>query len=405
MTIMTTEEKTYSMQVRLFGKFEITDGETLLTKDSIRSDMVTKLFAYLLSHNRMGCTIQELTDVFWPEEKSENPAGALKNLMYRLRKILNESWPGVNMLITGRGSYHWNTDIPVTIDVHEMEELIQQARDTEDESDKVMYLRQAVDLYRGKVLSDYSNEYWVMSMQAYSHSQYLQAVKALCALLEKRSMFSIMEEICLKAIDQDQLDEDLHGWLMRAYIGQNKQGLAQQHYQDTVKIIYDNLGVEPSEDLRKIYDDAMRQMHSQEADLDVVQSRLKESNDEHVGAFMCEYGVFKKIYELEARRVDRMGLSIFLSLITMDVDQKPKLHQTELEVQSAAMDQMQGVLLNCLRSGDLVTRYSSNQFLVMLQGCNYENAKRVMGRVDEHYSNMHRHVHAGIEYSFKEMEL
>jgi hypothetical protein len=25
--------------------------------------------------------------------------------------------------------------------------------------------------------------------------------------------------------------------------------------------------------------------------------------------------------------------------------------------------------------------------------------------VDEHYTNMHRHVHAGIEYSFKEMEL
>ena len=86
------EEQYPELKVRMFGKFQITDSRGTLDAESVHSEMLICLMAYMVSHRDRGLTVQELIDVLWPQDESDNPAGALKNLIYRLRKYLNQIW-------------------------------------------------------------------------------------------------------------------------------------------------------------------------------------------------------------------------------------------------------------------------------------------------------------------------
>lgn len=397
--------KQLMIYAQFFAQFQMAEENVPLSQDQIRSDMVTKLLSYMIYHRGKNTSVQELAEVLWPDDRSDNPAGALKNLMYRLRNILKKTWGDRNFVITGKGSYQWNPELPVGVDAEEFEKLCTEAKEESDPEQKILKEKKAVALYKGRFLPEFSDEYWIMSLSVYYHSLFLSVVKELAALLEAENQFEEMERICRKAIEMDSLDEELHCCLLRAYIGGNKQSLAAEHYRETVELLYDNLGVRPSEDLQEIYDEMMKQLHDQEADLNVIQEELREAKEKR-GAFYCEYGVFKKTYELEVRRAGRIGMSIYLSLITLHTEAKLEKGSVEyLSVMSGGMDQMQAVLLNSLRSGDVVTRYSTSQFLVMLPGCQYENARMVLDRINYNFYSIKKHAKVRIQYSLDELNL
>lgn len=390
---------------QLFACLELTEGEKKLSQEQMRSDMVTRLLSYLICHRSKSSTVQELTEVLWPDDRSDNPAGALKNLMYRLRTILKKTWQEGDFVLTGRGNYRWNPDCPVLVDAEEFERLCREAGQETEGERKTEKLLEAVGLYRGRFLPDFADEYWIMSLSVYYHSLYLNAVKELAGLLESAGRFEEMERICRRAIELDPLDEELHCCLLKAYIGENKQNLAADHYRETVELLYDNLGVKPSDELQAVFDEMMKQLHEQESDLSVIQEELREEKKKR-GAFYCEYGVFKKTYELEVRRGGRLGMAVYLSLVTLHPEKKLEKGSEEYRgLMNAGMDQMQEVLLSSLRSGDVITRYSASQFLVMLPGCQYENARMVLDRINYNFYSLKKHAKVRIQYSLDELNL
>lgn len=76
-----------SMSIKMFNTFSITYDDKILTYEEIRSDKVIKLLVYLLTHRTHSISSAEITDVLWQNEEIDNPAGALKNLVYRLRTL------------------------------------------------------------------------------------------------------------------------------------------------------------------------------------------------------------------------------------------------------------------------------------------------------------------------------
>lgn len=390
---------------QLFTNLELTENDRKLSQEQIRSDMVTRLLSYLICHRNSSVTVTELTESLWPDDRSGNPAGALKNLMYRLRNILKKTWGDGEFVITGRGSYRWNAQHPVCVDAEEFERLCREAKNAEKTEEKTEKLLKAVGLYKGKFLPELADEYWIMSMSVYYHGLYLNAVKELSGLLAEAGRFEEMEEICRRAIELDPLEEELHCCLLKAYIGGNKQNLAAEHYRETVELLYDNLGVKPSDELQSVFEEMMKQLHEQEADLSVIQEELKEEKKRR-GAFFCEYGVFKKIYELEVRRAGRLGMAVYMSLVTLYPESNTEKERDEYRaLLNQGMDQMQEVLLSSLRSGDAVTRYSASQFLVMLPGCQYENARKVMDRINYNFYSIRKHARVRIQYSLDELDL
>ncbi len=389
------------LTVRMFGEFQMTNQDGVLNAEVIRSEMLTRLLTYMICNRNKSVTAQELIEFLWAEKESDNPAGALKNLMYRLRNLLKKTWGAYDFIQTGKGTYQWNPEIILHVDMEEFELCCKNTG--EDIEEQLAMSRRAFSLYQGPLLPELSGEYWVISMSTYYQSMYLKLVKHFAKLLEEQKNFVEEEEVCRKAIQLEPLDEEIHCFLMRAMIAENKHKMAVEHYQETVKYLYDTLGVRPSEELQELYENMQKIQHDHESNIDIIQEDLKEKNLP-TGAFLCEYGVFRKIYALESRSTSRMGISVHLSLVSMHLNFQS---YSDGEIQHDKMKEgvalLEETLLRGLRASDVICRYSVNQFLVMLPACQYEDAKMVMNRLKNMFYRSGKMKDVILQYSIDEI--
>ena len=114
-----------------------------------------------------------------------------------------------------------------------------------------------------------------------------------------------------------------------------------------------------------------------ELDLNIIKENLKEKTYSK-GAFYCELGLFKELCQIEARSIARTGVSINLALFTIiDINGAPiKQH-----IMNKYMDKLHSSIQESLRRGDVFTRYSLCQYIVMLPSTSFENADMVSGRI------------------------
>ncbi len=389
------------LQAKLFGRFEFRAGEKVLNDDNIRSEMLTKLFSYCLCHRQRPIGAQEFVDILWEEDESDNPLGALKNLMYRLRALMKKVLGEGDFILTSRGAYMWNPDLTVKLDIEEFAGLCKKADEPSlAKEEKQRILLEACKLYAGPFLPKLSTEQWVVPLVTYYHSMYLTCVKELTILLDEAKEYDIMAEVCSAAIDMDPLDEKLHYFLIKALIGQGKQGLALEHYTAATAMLYENLGVSPSDELRALYRDIVKLKHVQEMDISVIQEDLAEAIQPK-GAFFCDYGIFREVYRLEYRRMERMGMSVYVSLITLTLPSSMENDRDKsVRLISSAMRQMRLALADTLRVGDVVSQYSASQYIALLPTCTYENANAVMQRVVSRYYKINKKQIAAAQISY-----
>ena len=78
------------LTVTMFGGFEVTYGETAVIPRDARNSKVVQLFQYLLCRRGSMIPQGELIEVLLGEADCANPLAVLKNIVYRLRKLLGE---------------------------------------------------------------------------------------------------------------------------------------------------------------------------------------------------------------------------------------------------------------------------------------------------------------------------
>ena len=81
------------MQVKFLGSFSIKVNDCILDESTLCSKMLTKLLVYILANHDRCVTNTELIQYLWSDSQIDSPKAALKNLMCRLRNILNKSSP------------------------------------------------------------------------------------------------------------------------------------------------------------------------------------------------------------------------------------------------------------------------------------------------------------------------
>ena len=386
---MENMEKKDVLYIQLFDKFYISDGETGLGEEEIHSKMLLKLFSYIYTHKRKVIPTEELIDALWEGEGSANPPGALKNLVYRLRSILKEKWPEKEFILSARGSYQWNNEIYAISDAEMLKDCYQQGIKEEDLERSKAHLLKAIEKYQGEFLPKASRSAWVISEGTFYHSIYLSAVKELAKLLEHQQEYEMLEEICNEALKKDALNEELHGWFIKALLHQKKVSLAEGQYKKAADLLYENLGVSPSDELKGLYQEFLKKNHKVGGNISFIRQELSQS--ERVGAFFCEYGVFKEIYLLEEARARRTDSSICLVLITLEpIWDVERVSQEYLKIINEGMEFLHHVLIEKLRIADVVSRYSFSQYILMLSSEQEDVAGKVMERIKTHFNHSYK---------------
>lgn len=375
-----------SIQVRTFGEFSMTyNGNTVNDQDN-RSKKSWTIIEYLVTNHTRSITQSQLIELLWTEDNiGDAPENALKTCLHRARDVLTKlDYPGASkMILHKRGTFSWNGDIPLETDFDLFEHCCTVAGDKEYSDEvRIENYKKALELYSGDFLPKCSSDDWAAPVVTYYHSLFVKMAHDYLAMLDEKQMYQDMVDCCCHATTIDGYDELIHYYFILGLYKLGKQKKALERYESVMSLFYNNYGINPSEKFITLHEEILKSENSFEADLSVIQNDLVDQAAIK-GAFYCQYGVFKQLYRLEARSVERSGQSIYLCLITLNVpasldDNKPL---------ATAMTRMQQVITHSLRTGDPFARYSKNQYVIMLPSACYENSIMIGERILKNYDN------------------
>jgi len=391
-----------TLQVSMLGSFTITrDGNTIDDSNN-RMRKVWLLIAYLIYTRRKPVNQEALLALLESTNGDcEDPAGRLKALLYRARTLLhglgNKS--GHDLIIYKDNTYQWNAQIPLQLDTEEFDRLCVAAFSESGEARLSCFL-QALVLYQGDFLPKLSTELWAIPIASYYHQRFLDAASETLVLLEERKRWQEAAALCNRALQIEPYSEELYQHLMRCQIATGDQAAALASYETMRSVLFDTFGVIPSEESRKLQREASREAETVSIPSDDVRDQLLENTDVH-GAMYCEYDFFRFLYQVQARSIVRTGDTIHIALLTLHGVDRKILPRRSLD---RAADNLQDLLLCNLRQGDVVTRCSASQLLVMLPQANYENSCAVCQRIIKAFNRQYPHSPAQIHFSVHPLE-
>ena len=232
-----------TLEFRILGPLEAFDGDRQL---SLGGPKTRALLALLLLHPNEVISSDRLIDELWGADSPEDAAGALRVNVSRLRKALPP-----DVLATRSPGYVLQLE-PDTLDLIRFERLVDEGRSllarglVADVSER---LRQALSLWRGPALADFTYERFAQAAIARLEEIRLAAVElridADLALGRHDELVGELEAL----VAEHPLRERLRRCLMTALYRCGRQAEALDAFQHARRALVDELGIEPSAEL------------------------------------------------------------------------------------------------------------------------------------------------------------
>ena len=387
-----------TLQVQMLGQFTLRYGDRTISDSDDRSRRVWSLLAYMLYNHGRSFAQEELIHLYWSNgEKSADPGNALKSIFHRIRTALDKLQPGLGRLLVRRksGRYFWNNAMPLSLDIEDFEAHFHAAEAAGDDDVRLAEYQAALALYAGDPLPRMTDEIWTIPIVAYYHSLYTRAAAGAIELLEKQERTAEAVALCRRAIHIEPYQEDLYEHLMRGLLRTGDMKGAMSVYEEMSELLFAHFGVMPSETLRTLYRQATRTVNDRTLTMDEVCSQLEEPAP-HGGAMVCEYDFFKILYRAEARSIARNGHSANICLLSVSGKDGEMLARRSLD---PAMNNLQVLVQNNLRRGDVIARCSISQYIILLPQANYENSRMVADRLVSAFYRRYPHSPARLRYT------
>ena len=171
-------------------------------------------------------------------------------------------------------------------------------------------------------------------------------------------------------------------------------------YEEMREVLSSNLGIMPNEESQAIYQEILPNINTQVLTMDMIREQLREK-DPPSGALICDYAFFKLFYQAEARSVARRGDAVHVGVLSVMGEDGKELPQRSLE---RAMENLRTQVQNGLRRGDVASRCSASQYVLMLLQANYENSCMVCDRIARSFARAHPHSPARIHCTVLPLE-
>ncbi|MDR1589394.1 MAG: winged helix-turn-helix domain-containing protein [Oscillospiraceae bacterium] len=372
------------ININMLGGFSISYGGHVISDMRSRPRKAWLLLEYLIAHRNRVITQDELIAMLWPLDDVDDAVNTLKTLLHRVRALLSglDLGSAKQVVAYHRGTYAWAPRLPCVVDADEFTRLCKSADDPDvSAEDKLSILTSAVETYGGRFLPNHVHEPWVASLDAQYHSLYTEAVYALTDALRSKGRMADVAAICRRASALDPYNEELHIRLIRALAASGEAQNAISHYDYITELFYNGFGITPSKDLTAIYSELVKTTRVRELNLSAIKDDLRESGADD-GCLFVEYEFFKIIYRLEARSEARTGQVVYLALVTV-TDQMGE--RPVLKTLKKTMDKLKETISQSLRRGDVFTRFSVSQYLILLPAATFEDGQTVTKRIAKQF--------------------
>jgi class 3 adenylate cyclase len=203
------------------------------------------LLAFLLLHANELISSDRLIDEVWGPDPPKTAGASLQNYVSRLRKAI-----GPELIVSQPSGYVLRVD-PQHFDLARFERLVAEARDA-PLPERAEKLRAALALWRGRALEDLAFEPFIRDDAGRLEEARLEALEErIDADLAVGMGHDLVVEL-EALVEEHPLRERFRAQLMLALYRAGRQAEALQAYQDARRVLMDELGLEPSEELRAL---------------------------------------------------------------------------------------------------------------------------------------------------------
>lgn len=213
----------------------------------------------------------EIAGLLWPDENEKVAKKNLRNALYQAKKTLDCEFiisPKKSILVL-------NEELNIKTDIHSFIE--------KPESN--------LDLYDGDFLNGFflkeadSYEFWITKMRNYYQDEFISTCFNKIEEDINNSTYDDVEKNINRLTEIDEFDERNYRLLMKYYQKTNRHEKVIETYYDLSKHFQEELGVDPDEDTKKLYENSL-------SELSLKSSRKKLQDD-------FFYGRYEEIAEIE----------------------------------------------------------------------------------------------------------
>lgn len=373
-------EQKRTLYIQTLGTVRLTlEGRTISLHTSI-TGKAFQLFLLLAYTGTRGVTRTALQDALY-DRKTTDAANALRINASRLRKLLLRSeLPEHNYIVVDKNIYYL-TEPEYTgdfqVDVVLLEQLWEKIQKETEISAKRELLEKACKLYEGEFLPALSGEVWVENLRGRFQEIYFNCVQFLCEILKQQQDYKSLVRVTADAMRLYPTEE----WAklkMDGFVGLQKYKEAMEAYKDAVKDIFSEQGMAVSDQMWERFKSLNQYIENQPRNLENIKEWLCEK-ERIPGAYCCSYPGFIDCYRMEARAAERKKRHGMLMICTIRDRQGAVI--TEAEKLQEYMDKLDQCVCVTLRRGDIYTRYSRDQILILVNDLKPEKAVSVENRI------------------------
>lgn len=373
------------LMIKVFGGLQIRYGDKTVgpAASASKSLKMWILFGYILLNRGRVLSQEELIEALWPNLEVANPANSLKVLIFKLRKELDQLGylPGKEIIANSGGGYCFSDKVEYLLDVSVFERLIGRAEREEDEEERLKLILEAIVIYKGNVQPGGGNEPWLASLQTHYGDMYQRIVRHGAELLMKQSAYQKIVDICQNALLIQPYVEEYYYHLIQAYAAMENYSAATDMYVKVKEVMNQVYGITPDAQFEEAYKELMKQRPKRNLSAEELTERFKEENN-YAASFYVEYGEFKQIYRLIARRLERIEGEAYMCLYTLGVRKGAQVDEAQRRRHLRLLGETLGF---GLRRGDVFTRVTPNQFAAIFENLTAENAEGIGRRINAYF--------------------
>ena len=385
---METKKKT-KIYVQMLGGFSITVGDEKLDLGSNSKANFLKLTEIVLLRGMGGVSKRDLIDGIFGHKSLLDENNSLNNLLHQARTQLKKAgMPGRKIIDGKRGVYapENNPDYEYILDVQEFEDVCLKAKSEKKDDKKLYYYQKAFGIYGGELLPEFATDYWVILESVRLKRLYDDVVDFLGKHYKEAEDFEALFDLYDKA---NKIYPD-NGWqieMIDALILRKEYKTAYELYTKCAHYYQDELEVPIPDALRSCYERLSDNVRVVTDDIRQIQANIirkdeklkSEMGTRKIGAYLCPFTSFIDVYHVLRRNLERRVSSIFMMLCTLvDYEGKPIQNQEKLNARAEILQQS---LSEGLRKGDVYTKYSSSQYLILLIGTKREDCAIIYQRL------------------------
>src|SRR5690242_4819208 len=242
------------VEVRLLGPFELA---TVQGPQRLPGHGERALLAVLGLSAGRAVAMPTLIEALWdPDHQPDDPVNALQVRVSKLRRALGTLGAGDAIERVGSG-YRLRID-RAKVDVHTFRDLIETARRTGDPRHAVDLYDRALVLWRGEPLVDFVGPAWAGIEAAQLTELRLVAVSERAERMLTLGRYEQVVGDLERFVAAAPTHERLVGQLMTALFNAGRQATALEVYARTRHALTEELGLEPSRELRTVMQQILR---------------------------------------------------------------------------------------------------------------------------------------------------